>query len=168
MKIAIIGYSGAGKSTLAQKIGKKYDIKVLHLDTVHFKENWIERKNEEEISITKKFLLENSSWVIDGNYSSNCYKQRLEAADKIIFIKMSRLLCLIRVLKRYNKYKGKQRDSAAKGCIEKIDLEFLKWVIIDGRTKRKRNNFKKLEKEYKAKFITVKTQHQINKLLKQI
>ena len=81
---------------------------------------------------------------------------------------MSRILCLIRVLKRYKKYKGQQRESAAKGCREKIDREFIKWVVIDGRTKRKKKKFKKLEKEYKEKFIVVKTQHQINKLLKRI
>ena len=45
MKISIIGYSGSGKSTLAKNLSKHYGIPVLHMDSVHFLENWKERDN---------------------------------------------------------------------------------------------------------------------------
>ena len=44
MKIQIIGYSGSGKSTLAKKLGKHYNINVLHLDNVAFNENFTNKK----------------------------------------------------------------------------------------------------------------------------
>ena len=47
MKIAIIGYSGTGKSTLARKLANFYKLPVLHLDSVHFKENWQECSDED-------------------------------------------------------------------------------------------------------------------------
>ena len=51
MKIAVIGYSGSGKSTLAGKLGEKYGIPVLYLDTVHFLPGWIIRDFEEKTEI---------------------------------------------------------------------------------------------------------------------
>ena len=36
MKIAILGTSGSGKSTLAKRLGERYGLPVLHMDTVHF------------------------------------------------------------------------------------------------------------------------------------
>ena len=40
MKIQICGYSGSGKSTLACALGKKYNIPVLHMDSVNWYGNW--------------------------------------------------------------------------------------------------------------------------------
>ena len=69
MRIVIIGYSGSGKSTLAKTLGKHYNIPVLHLDSVHFLSGWVERDRNEFNEIVKKFINENESWIIDGNYS---------------------------------------------------------------------------------------------------
>ena len=65
MKISIIGYSGAGKSTLARKLGKIYNIDVLHFDSVQFLPGWEIRELEEKQRITKEFLDSHESWVID-------------------------------------------------------------------------------------------------------
>ena len=43
MKIAILGTSGSGKSTLAKRLGERYGLPVLHMDTVHFLPGWVER-----------------------------------------------------------------------------------------------------------------------------
>ena len=86
MKIAIIGYSGSGKSTLAKTLGELYDIPTLHLDTVHFLPNWVERTNEDERRIVTEFLDKNEGWVIDGSYSKIVYERRMEEADKIILL----------------------------------------------------------------------------------
>lgn len=42
MKIAILGTSGSGKSTLAKRLGERYGLPVLHMDTVHFLPGWVE------------------------------------------------------------------------------------------------------------------------------
>ena len=88
MRIQVCGYSGSGKSTLSKKLGQIYNVKVLHIDTIHFEPNWVIRDNnlmEEDI---KKFLEENDSWVIDGNYYRH-NKERFDLADKIIYLKFN-------------------------------------------------------------------------------
>ena len=85
MKIAILGTSGSGKSTLAKRLGERYGLPVLHMDTVHFLPGWVERPFAEEEAIVRQFLDENAGgWVIDGNYTKTCYARRLKEADKII------------------------------------------------------------------------------------
>ena len=68
MKIVVNGYSGSGKSTLARRLGKLYQIPVLHLDTVHWLPGWEEKAEEQERSEVRAFMDRNASWVIDGNY----------------------------------------------------------------------------------------------------
>ena len=68
MKIVVNGYSGSGKSTLARRLGKLYQIPVLHLDTVHWLPGWEEKEEEQERSEVRAFMDRNASWVIDGNY----------------------------------------------------------------------------------------------------
>ena len=81
MKIAILGTSGSGKSTLAKRLGERYGLPVLHMDTVHFLPGWVERPFAEEEAIVRQFLDENAGgWVIDGNYTKTCYARRLEEA----------------------------------------------------------------------------------------
>ena len=86
MKIAIIGYSGSGKSTLARLIYELYDIPVLHLDTVEFLPGWESRELSKKLEIVRNFLNQNSSWVIDGNYSVVA-PSRFENSDITIFLK---------------------------------------------------------------------------------
>ena len=68
MKIVVNGYSGSGKSTLARRLGKLYQIPVLHLDTVHWLPGWEEKEEEQERSEVRAFMDRNASWVIDGDY----------------------------------------------------------------------------------------------------
>ena len=61
MKIAILGTSGSGKSTLAKRLGERYGLPVLHMDTVHFLPGWVERPFAEEEAIVRQFLDENAT-----------------------------------------------------------------------------------------------------------
>lgn len=107
MKIAVIGYSGSGKSTLSRKLGEKYGLPVLHIDTVEFKPNWVIRSLPEKQRIVAEFLSQNDSWVIDGNYGKLLFWERMEQADKIIMMRFSRLQSFLRVIRRYQTYKDK-------------------------------------------------------------
>lgn len=167
MKIAIIGYSGSGKSTLARKLAKFYKAPVLFLDTVNFLPNWIERDRDEGRLIVCDFM-KNNSWVIDGNYSDFFQKERLEQADKIIFLNFPRRICIYRALKRYFKYKNTTREDMAKGCIEKIDLEFIWWILYEGRTKEIRNHYKQIEQNFKNKIVVLKKAKEVNLFLQKI
>lgn len=168
MKVSILGFSGAGKSTLAKCLGDFYDIPVLHLDTVQFTENWQERGKEEKLKIVGDFLDENSSWVIDGTYSGLHFQRRLEESDIIVMLLFNRFVCFKRVVSRYRKFKGRPRPDMADGCCEKLDLEFARWVLIDGRTEKRREKFKRVAEEYPQKTVIIKNEHELRVFLEKI
>lgn len=167
MKIIIIGYSGSGKSTLATKLAQYYSISKLHLDTLQFVPNWEMSDRSWMQEQVKTFLNENLSWVIDGNYSSCCYEERMEQADQIIFLNFSRWNCLLRAAKRYSKNRGKVRYSMAQGCPERFDWEFIRWILHDGRTANIRKRYEKLQKMYPYKFIVLHNQKELDNFLAQ-
>ena len=162
MKIAILGYSGSGKSTLARKLGEYYDCDVLHFDAVQFLPNWEIRKQEEKEHITKEFLDTHESWVIDGNYSKLFLEQRLEEADMIILMLFNRFNCLYRVTKRYLKYRNQTRPDMGEGCNEKLDWEFVRWVLYDGRKKQTKERYRRIIEQYKEKTVVLKSQRQLD------
>ena len=106
MRIAIIGYSGAGKSTLARALGERYACPVLHLDALHFLPGWKERGDGDALSLLLPRLQE-KSWVIDGNYGSLAYWERMELADQIIFFNFNRFQCLWQAYDRYRRNRGR-------------------------------------------------------------
>ena len=163
MKISIIGYSGSGKSTLAGKLAEKYGAPVLYLDTLHWLPGWKERPREEELTYLGSFLDENDSWVIDGNYGKLHFERRTEEADLIILMLFSRFSSLRRIIRRYRENKGRTRDSMTDGCPEKIDREFLHWVLIGSRTKKRRQLYSDVLKKHRAKCIIIKNQRQLDR-----
>lgn len=131
---------------------------VLHLDSVHWLPGWVERAREEEKALVRAFLDRNESWVIDGNYSALYYEERLEKADRIIFLNFNRFVCLHRAAKRARQYRGRTRPDMGAGCTEKMDLEFAKWILYTGRTGRIRERYRKLRSAYPQKFIEIRNQ----------
>lgn len=162
MKIVIRGYSGSGKSTLARKLGERYQIPVLHLDRVHWTQNWTERDEAEKRQIVGDFLDQNDSWVIDGNYSSLYQERRLEEADTILLLLFDRFTCLHRVLRRYHRYRGKTRPDMGEGCEEKVDAEFLRWVLWEGRRRKIRQNYARITARYPEKTVILRNQRALD------
>jgi len=66
-------------------------------------------------------------WIMDGNYGGTM-EMRLAACDTVIFLNLSRWICLRRVMGRSFKYKGTARPDMAEGCPETMDLEYLKFL----------------------------------------
>ena len=162
MKIAIIGYSGSGKSTLAQALAVAYNAPALYLDQVHWLPGWVERPAAEEQGMVERFLDQQDSWVIDGNYPSLSYERRMAEADQIVFLNFSRWRCLARVARRYLENRGKTRLSMAADCLEKLDGEFIRWVLWDGRTRRKRDQYAALAARYPDKMVILRTPAQLD------
>lgn len=134
-KIWITGSSGSGKTTLANILGTKLNIPVHYNDKIFWQDNWQERPKNEQIEITKK-LLEKDKWIYEGNRFSDCKEDgRYKKCDTIIFLNINRFICLYRFLRRYFKYRGTVRPDITDGCIEKIDVEIIKYIIFDFPTK---------------------------------
>ena len=167
MKIAILGYSGSGKSTMARRLGTLYGCPVLHLDTVQFTAGWQERPRDEARAIVTAFLDGNGSWVIDGNYASFSRERRLEEADLILFFAFSRLICLFQALRRYLRYRGRTREDMAEGCTEKMDWEFVRWILWDGRSPARRHDMRQALAPHAGKCVTLRTRRQVNHFLHQ-
>ena len=140
MKIAVLGFSGGGKSTLARRLGERLNIPVLHLDRVHWLPGWRERRTEESIGIVAQFM-EGSDWVIEGTYSKFLMERRLEEADRIVLVILPRLVCFVRATRRYFTYRGKSRPDMTPGCSEKMDWEFVRWLLWEGRTAKRQRVF---------------------------
>ncbi len=167
MKIVILGHSGSGKSTLAQQLGDKYHLPVLHFDSIHFLPGWVETDRTYKREKVNAFLDEHpEGWVMDGNYLKVCAQRRFEEADHILYLDFPRRVCLPRAFLRLWKFRGKTRPDMAPGCPEKIDFAFLKWLIRDGRTPKKLQEFLAVKTQYADKFQHFTSPKQLEKELK--
>ncbi|MEW4353732.1 DNA topology modulation protein [Streptococcus pneumoniae] len=168
MKIAIIGYSGSGKSTLAKFLAKHYATSCLHLDTLRFLPQWQERSNEDMQKLVADFLDQHDSWVIDGNYSFCSYERRMEEADQIIFMDFSPLNSLYRAFKRYLFYRGKTREDMAPQCPEKLDWEFIRWILKDGRKPAAKERYRLVCDTYPNKVTIISNQKELNNFMESV
>lgn len=166
MKIAIFGHSGSGKSTLGAFLGELYGAPVLHLDVIAFEEGWKRREMAESRDLAQQFM-EQDSWIIEGNYREMAWETRVEEADQLIYMNFSRLTCLKRAWKRYHTYRGRTRESIAPGCPEKLDLEFVFWILWQGRTPRRLARFQQTVKQYRGKTVVLKNQRQLDVFMEQ-
>ena len=163
--LGILGESGSGKSTLAGRLGELYQIPVLHLDTVHWLPGWEEKAEEQERSEVRAFMDRNASWVIDGNYRKLEYERRLQEADRIIFMDFNRFSCLFRASRRYLVHKGRARNSMTEGCEEKLDLEFIRWILWDSRTRKQKKLWQAMKETCGEKTVVLKNQRQLDGFL---
>ena len=164
MKIAVMGYSGAGKSTLARALGERYGIPVLHFDQVHWVPCWKERDRTEAHRLVHEFM-EQPEWVIDGNYTKFEYERRLAEADEIVILSLPRMACFARAWKRYFQYQGRSRADMGEGCEEKMDLEFMWWILWKQRVGHRGREYWRVAKQYPEKTVVLKNQRDIDRYL---
>ena len=167
VKIAVIGYSGSGKSTLARKLSAMTGAEVLHFDSVYWMPGWEHRSREEMRAIISGFLDRHDDWVIDGTYSKICFERRMAEADRIVLLQFSALSCLWRVWKRYRTHKGCTRPDMGEGCTEKLDAEFVRWVLRKGRTGEAEAVFRQVRDRYPSKVVLIRNQRQLERYEKE-
>ncbi|WP_242491841.1 hypothetical protein [Miniphocaeibacter massiliensis] len=68
-------------------------------------------------------------------------------------------------MKRYFKYKNSKRESMVEGCIEKMGLEFIFWILYKGRSKEKKDYYNKILKKYNSKIKIINNQKELNKFI---
>ena len=97
-RILVIGCPGSGKSYFAKRLGAILNLPVIHMDNLY----WSKDKKSitrEELQNKLKPLLEQDSWIIDGNYH-NTLKMRLKYATDVFFLDVSREECIKGMLDR--------------------------------------------------------------------
>ncbi len=128
-RIAIIGNAGSGKSTLSQKLHKITNLPIYYLDQYYWKPRWV-RTEPYEYKKMHDAICDKQEWIIDG-INLRVMEYRIQRADMVIFLDIPRYLCFYRIFKRTFKNYGKETPSSAKGCPERFNWEyikFLKWV----------------------------------------
>jgi adenylate kinase family enzyme len=126
-RILVIGSSGAGKSTFSRRLHEVTRLKLIHLDRLYWKANWVEPADKAAWRARLAEVLKEDEWIIDGNYSSTM-EMRLRASDTAILLDLPNYICTWRVLKRVLLYRKGGRPDMAEGCHERFDWEFLKWT----------------------------------------
>lgn len=164
MKIAVIGYSGSGKSTLAKTLSEKLGLPLLYLDRIQFTPGWVERDRAEALALVDAFL-EYDSWIIDGTYPAFRLERRMAEADLILFLDFNRFTCLKQAFGRYLSCRGSVRESAADGCLEKFDWEFLRWLLWEGRAQKRAAMFQNIAARWPEKTTILKNRRQVEAFL---
>lgn len=126
-RIAIIGSSGSGKSLLANRLGKKLNRPVIHLDKEYWTSEWKQKyPTKADWNDFQRQLVAGDEWIIDGNYRSSL-AIRLERADTIIFFDFPKWLCLWRACQRV--FKRDQPFDKPEGMKDKISWELVRRVM---------------------------------------
>ena len=159
MKVAIMGYVGSGKSVLARNLSKKYNIPKLELDDIAFDFNW-KPVDKTKILPDIRAFMEQDSWIIDGNYDDLLQEQRLEMADRIIFVMLPRVQCLLRALRR-------TRERKAAGYHNDINPWFIRFLLFDCRNTNRKAEYARIAERYHNKLTVLKRQKEIDHYLNQ-
>lgn len=159
MKIAILGYAGSGKSYLSDYISEKKNIPVLHLDSIKWDKEWKPVDNSVVLPQVAEFMAQDN-WIIDGYYTYLMIDERLEKADKIVLLQLSRLTCFFRALKRT---KSRRKD----GYKNDFNWWFVKFTLFGCRNKERREFYKGITEKYKDKTVVLKTTQQVEKFMEE-
>jgi len=127
-RILVQGSSGAGKSTFSRKLSALLNIPVIHMDQHYWQENWT-KPNPEQWYEKQLSFYDRDKWIIEGGAYKKTLAQRAKASELVIYLDFNRFFCFYRCIKRFFQYRGRTRPDMAKGCNERVDYAFAKWIL---------------------------------------
>jgi adenylate kinase family enzyme len=164
-KIAIIGSSGAGKTTFAKELDDILKIKAYHMDRMFWQHSWKGKDSETRIDILQQ-LVQNKQWIIEGTYLS-LSESRLNAADIIIFLDTHPLVCLLRIIMRHRKDRGRSRRDIPEGCTDRLTLLLILRVLVVFPLRERSKLEKKLREFPREKVIWLHSAKEVKAFLLQ-
>ncbi len=126
-RVLVIGSGGAGKSSFAIRLAERTGLPLIHLDAEFWKPDRVETPKDEWAAKVEA-LVSRERWIMDGNFGGTM-ERRIAACDTVIFLDISRWLCLWRVITRRMRHQGRARPDMTPGCHEKLDASFLWWIL---------------------------------------
>jgi adenylate kinase family enzyme len=126
-RVLVIGSGGAGKSTFAAQLAQRTGLPLVHLDQHYWRAGWVEPTKDEWLAKVDE-LVAGERWIMDGNFGGTM-ERRLAACDTVVFLDVSRWVCLWRVVARWVRHRGEARPDMAPGCHERLDAAFLWWIF---------------------------------------
>ncbi len=152
MKIYIMGSTGAGKTYLSKKLSNKYNIESFELDKIVYDQNnLMTHRSDKDIEKDFNKIINKKSWIIEDIGRKRFYKGRL-LADKIYYIKISKLKTYKQMIHRWYKQLKNKEDYNIKPTIKSLIKQ-----LNDVRLYKKQENkiLKELE-PFKDKLIFIK------------
>jgi adenylate kinase family enzyme len=125
-RVLVIGCSGSGKSTFSQRLHVRTGLPLISLDAHYWQPGWVQTPRSEWRPKVAD-LAARESWIMDGTFDSSL-DLRLPRADTVIWFRLPRWLCLLRVARRVMKSYGVVRPEMAPGCPERMDFAFLSYI----------------------------------------
>lgn len=130
-RVAVLGCGGAGKTTVARAIAAAYGLPVWHVDIAQRGGGTL--VPESEWWAEHDALIERDAWVIDA-MKPTLLPHRLAAAETAVFLDLPRRSCLLGLLQRRLRYRG--RIDVEAGVVDRLNVPFLRWVWGFRRTTR--------------------------------
>ncbi len=164
-RICVIGPSNSGKSTFSEKLARKLNFPVLHLDQIaHIPHtNWVRAPRKE----TKKkhdIFIKKEKWIIDGHYKK-LLPQRLKRADTIVLIKTNRFKCLFRFFKR-SRLKGNHAGTLL-GATKTFNFNMIPLILFK-QPKRLKKYIKIIKQHSHINVIKVTSFKELDEILAQL
>lgn len=170
-RILIIGANGAGKTVLAKKLSSHYNIKLIELDRIFWKPEWVKSTEDEFFENVKKELSLHKDWIVDGNYYSKVNELVWRDANMIIWLDYKIGLVARRVIARTIKnivFKRKLFDNNYDSFRRMITLKdsIVVWSLKT--FKRKRRKYTELYNNHtnnEVKFYRFKKPREVEEFL---
>ena len=163
-KIILVGSGGSGKSWLAKHIAALTGYPLFHLDKEFWQPGWVLTPRNEKIARQQE-IISDEKWIIDGNYDSTM-ELRFSAADLIIFLDISRFICIWSAMHRTGKKRSDLPDYLVEPNIFSREfIEFCKWIWSFPKTGKK--TIMDLHCKYPKKpFVVLKSRKAVKRFLK--